>query len=159
MTNEEREELQKKMETMTIDQILLSIIANEAVSYHETEDQNVERQNVRNICELTDRYAKVKEVEAAEKKTEAEQDTKIEMNKLDNEVKLKIARMEKSTAEAKIAIDGCEGLVDILAGTGKALGAIALTGLIANWECEGYVPGKSGAFRFMSDLGKAFIKK
>ena len=154
-----REDLENQMENMTMEQILEAVIANEVMTYYETEEAEVQKQNIRNICELADRVVKFKEVNAVENKAEQEAEIKLKMNENDNNTKLQIAKMEKATADAKTAIEGCEGIVDILTGAGKALGAVALTGLIVNWECEGYVPGKSGAFRIMSDLGKAFLKK
>jgi hypothetical protein len=170
MEKMDREELEQQVQEMSVTQILDAVVASEFMCYYQSDDPDIQKANIRNMCEVADRIVKFKEIDVVENKTEQEQETKLKMNENDNkakvecvirenETKLQIAKMEKATADAKMAIEGCEGVVDILAGAGKALGAVALTGLLVNWECEGYVPGKSGAFRLMSDLAKTMIKK
>lgn len=138
--------------------VITDIMADRATTYYESENEEIKSKMVRDICQLADRAAKFEEVNNQREKTEKEIEAKIAMNKLDNEVKKQEIETRARTEDTQMALRTTSEVANTVKTILFGLGTLAVTNALAEFETNGYEPGKGAAFRFMHNVSNRIIK-
>lgn len=173
--NDEEEIIEERVVLNPYD-VWIDIIGHLKMAYDAETDQAKKKELFTQLLQAQDRLNKLEEIYGASEKARLDNETKKEMNRLDNETKLKEAQLRKesddeankvklkeieqrkSTEELKAALDAADTAMDIMKVLGLGIGCCAIQGAIINCESEGIEPGRSTAFRFISNLGNKIIK-